>query len=181
MLAKNSPFFSLSILALYFSIFLLSCSARVQVLPEPVVEQTLFRTGPICPGAIFCSVGKPGSLNFKGVLINKTGEKPIFLEYYMSSFEESFPIGVSVKLDQTWHNLRKTSTDYGDTVRVVSVFPADVADKLLAAKEVQFSFSSRDNTSTFTLSSSNADSLKSLLKDLKEKLDAQSKLTITNH
>ncbi|MEI7011616.1 hypothetical protein [Leptospira licerasiae] len=181
MIRSNFSFLRVSIFAVFFAVILNSCSARVQVLPEPVVEQTLFRSGPICPGAIFCSLGKPGSLNFKGILVNKTGEKPIFLEYYMSSFEESFPIGISMKLDQTWHNLRKTSTDYGDTVRVVSILPADVADKLFSAKEIQFSFSSRDNTNTFTLSSSNTDNLKSLLKDLKEKLDSQAKLTITNH
>ncbi|WP_425460802.1 hypothetical protein [Leptospira langatensis] len=170
-------FFSISIIA----VFLPGCSARIQVLPEPVVEQTVLRSGPVCPGSWFCSQGRPGSLNFKGILNNKTGEKPLFIEYYMSSFEESFPIGISIKLDQTWHNLRKTSTDFGDTVRVVSIVPPELTDKVLNAKEIQFSFSSRDNTTTVHLSSSNSDQLKSLLKDLKEKLDSQAKLTITNH
>ncbi|TGJ99336.1 hypothetical protein EHO59_15850 [Leptospira semungkisensis] len=173
-----------SIASLFLSFLVIAlpgCSARIQVLPEPVVEQTVLRSGPLCPTSWFCSQGKPGSLNFKGILNNKTGDKPLFIEYYMSSFEESFPIGISIKLDQTWHNLRKTSTDFGDTVRVVSILPADLTDKVLNAKEIQLSFSSRDNTTTFALSASNADGLKSLLKDLKEKLDAQSKLMITNH
>ncbi len=179
--SRNSNLLHIAIQTLVLFFLLISCSARIQVLPEPVVEQTLFRSGAICPSSWFCSTGKSGSLNFKGILNNKTGEKPLFVEYYVSSFEESFPIGISIKLDQTWHNLRKTSTDYGDTVRVVSILPADMVDKIFSAKEIQFSFSSRDNTTTIALSSSQVDGLKSLLKDLKEKIDAQSKLIITNH
>lgn len=173
--------FQLAIFFLAIILLFSACSARVSVLPEPVVEQTLFRSGPVCPSSWYCSLGKSGSLNFKGILNNKTGEKPLFVEYYVSSFEESFPIGISIKLDQTWHNLRKASTDYGDTVRVVSVLPADVVDKVLSSKEIQFSFSSRENTTTLALTSSQSESLKSLLKDLKEKIDSQAKLLITNH
>ncbi|EPG67354.1 hypothetical protein [Leptospira wolffii] len=178
---SRSVFWKISILLLFAFFFFASCSARVQILPEPVVEQTLFRSGAVCPSSWLCSLGKSGSLNFKGILNNKTGEKPLFVEYYVSSFEESFPIGISIKLDQTWHNLRKTSTDYGDTVRVVSILPSEIVDKVLAAKEIQFSFSSRDNTTTLALNVSDAESLKSKLKDLKERIDAQAKLSITNH
>ncbi|WP_051133768.1 hypothetical protein [Leptospira fainei] len=157
------------------------CSSRPAIVAEPVIEQTVLRSGPICISSWFCSSGRSGSLNFKGILNNRTGEKPLFLEYYVSSFEESFPLGVSIKLDQTWHNLRKVSTEYGETLRLVSLLPIEVADKIQSAKEIEFSFSSRENTTTRSLSAGDAEAFKNFLKETRAKLDAQAKLTITNY
>ncbi|WP_246028081.1 hypothetical protein [Leptospira fletcheri] len=170
-------------LAGLFAVFLLSlsCSARPESLAEPVIEQTTLRSSPVCIFSWFCSPGRSGALNFKGVLNNRTGEKPLFLEYYVSSFEESFPIGVSLKLDQTWHNLRKVTTDYGETLRLVSILPPEVADKIMAAKEIEFSFSSREHTVTKSLGSGDSENLKQQLKELKTRLDAQAKLSIANY
>ncbi|EQA43390.1 putative lipoprotein [Leptospira broomii serovar Hurstbridge str. 5399] len=157
------------------------CSSRPAIVAEPVIEQISLRSGPICISSWFCSSGRSGSLNFKGILNNRTGEKPLFLEYHVSSFEESFPLGVSIKLDQTWHNLRKVSTEYGDTLRLVSMLPIEVADKIQSAKEIEFSFSSREHTTTRGLSVSEAETFKSFLRETRARIEAQAKLMITNY
>lgn len=111
---------------------------------------------------------------------NPSSEKTIYLDYFLSSFEVSFPIGVSLKLDGTWFNLRKVGTDYSDSMRISSLVPPDVADKILNAKEITFSFSSREKTTNQILSSGETAKLQNLLKSLREKVDSQSKLNILN-
>ncbi|PJZ68395.1 hypothetical protein CH373_05955 [Leptospira perolatii] len=160
----------------------LSCSSgKIQILPEPVMEQITFRSLPVCVNAWFCGAGDSGSLSVRGLLNNRSGEKTLFLEYYMSTFEESFPVGLSLKLDQTWHNLRKVSTEYGQNVRVVSLLPVDVYEKIQQAKEVQFSFTSREKTVTHPLSKSDLNSLQKYLSETKSSLDTYAKLNIANH
>ncbi|EQA37944.1 putative lipoprotein [Leptospira inadai serovar Lyme str. 10] len=181
---QKKHFRNLIFLFLHLSLVLLgtgACSSRPAIIAEPVIEQTSLRSGPICISSWFCSGGRSGSLNFKGILNNRSGEKTLFLEYYVSSFEESFPLGVSIKLDQTWHNLRKVSTEYGDTLRLVSMLPIEVADKIQSAKEIEFSFSSREHTTTRSLGAGEVETFKNLLKETRSRLEAQTKLTITNY
>ncbi|EMY76065.1 putative lipoprotein [Leptospira weilii serovar Ranarum str. ICFT] len=160
----------------------IGCSGdTIRQTPEPALEQVLFHSAPLCPGFyLFCSFGDTKSLNFRGVFKNLNSEKTIYLDYYPSSFEASFPIGVSIKLDGTWFNLRKTGTDYSDSIRITSSVPTDVADKIAQTKEITFSFSSREKTTNQLLSSGEVAKFQFLLKSLREKLDAQSKLNILN-
>ncbi|PKA03750.1 hypothetical protein [Leptospira ellisii] len=156
-------------------------SAGVRQVPEPALEQVLFGTDPICPGFhLWCSAGDPKSVSFRGIYKNANGEKILYLEYFLSSFEVSFPIGVSLKLDGTWFNLRKVGTDYSESMRISSLLPIEVADKIQNAKEVTLSFSSREKTTNQLLSSGEKNQLQQSLKSLREKLDAQAKLNILN-
>nr|WP_207767192.1 hypothetical protein [Leptospira adleri] len=175
----------IQIVSLLFCVFLLSgiscSSANVIQTPEPALEQVLFHSAPLCPGFhLFCFQGDTKSMNFRGVYKNSSGEKSLFLDYFLSSFEVSFPIGVAVKLDGVWYNLRKVGTDYSDSMRISSSIPAEVADKILNAKEIVFSFSSREKTTNQTFSSGETIRFQTLLKNLRERLDAQSKLNILN-
>lgn len=126
------------------------------------------------------SEGDAKSLNFKGIFKNLGFEKTIFLDYYLSSFEVSFPIGVSLRLDGTWFNLRKVGTEYSDSVKISSSISAEASDKILQAKEIIFSFSSREKTTNQLLSHSETAKFQLLLKTLKEQLNAQTKLNILN-
>lgn len=135
------------VLIFCFSLFTgIGCSGDfVRWTPEPALEQVLFNSDSLCPGFhLFCSVGDAKSLSFRGVFKNTTSEKSIFLDYYFSSFEVGFPVGVSLRLDGTWFNLRKAGTDYSDSFRISSFVPAEIADKIVHAKEITFSFSSRE-------------------------------------
>ncbi|TGK25250.1 hypothetical protein [Leptospira stimsonii] len=160
----------------------ISCSSTSVIqTPEPSLEQVLFHSAPLCPGIhLFCSQGDTKSMNFRGVYKNAGGEKSIFLDYYLSSFEVSFPIGVSLKLDGVWYNLRKVGTDYSDSMRISSAIPTDVADRIFQAKEITFSFSSREKTSNQLFSPGDTIRFQTLLKNLREKMDIQSKLNILN-
>lgn len=102
------------------------------------------------------------------------------MDYYLSSFEVSFPIGVSLRLDGTWFNLRKVGTEYSDSVKISSTVSAEVADKILQTKEIIFSFSSREKTTNQNLSHAETAKFQLLLKTLKERLNTQSKLNILN-
>nr|WP_244894510.1 hypothetical protein [Leptospira alexanderi] len=167
-----------------FSLFTgIGCSSgdSIRRTPEPALEQVLFNSDSLCPGFhLFCSGGDTRSLSFRGVFKNSTSEKSIFLDYYLSSFEVSFPVGVSLKLDGAWFNLRKVGTDYSDSVRISSFVPTEVADKIIHAKEIAFSFSSREKTTNQFFSPAEAAKFQFLLKSLREKLDTQSKLNILN-
>ncbi|WP_427854349.1 hypothetical protein [Leptospira tipperaryensis] len=160
----------------------ISCSSTsVLQTPEPALEQVLFHSEPLCPGFhLFCSQGDTKSMNFRGVFKNSSGEKSLFLDYYLSSFEVSFPIGVSLKLDGTWYNLRKVGTDYSDSMRISSLIPTELVDRILNAKEITFSFSSREKTTNQLFSSGDASRFQTLLKNIREKVDTQSKLNILN-
>ncbi|EMJ93203.1 hypothetical protein [Leptospira alstonii] len=171
------------ILLLCFNLFTENgCSGEtIRQTPEPALEQISFHSDPLCTGFhLYCSLGDTKSLNFRGVFKNVNSEKTIFLDYYLSSFEVSFPIGVSLKLDGTWVNLRKMGTDYSESVRITSSIPMDVADKIAQTKEITFSFSSREKTTNQLLSSGEVAKFQFLLKSLREKLGAQSKLNILN-
>lgn len=167
-----------------FSLFAgIGCSSgdSIRRTPEPALEQVLFNSDSFCPGFhLFCFDGDTRSLSFRGVFKNSTSEKSIFLDYYLSSFEVSFPIGVSLKLDGDWFNLRKVGTDYSDSVRISSFVPTEVADKIIHAKEIAFSFSSREKTINRFFSPVETAKFQFLLKSLREKLDTQSNLNILN-
>ncbi|XDD51997.1 hypothetical protein AB3N59_10465 [Leptospira sp. WS92.C1] len=172
--------FALIILTVFLS-FISCSSTSVRQIPEPALEQVLFTTDSLCPGFhIFCFSGDTKSIGFRGIYKNSNSEKNLYLEYYLSSFEVSFPIGVSLKLDGTWFNLRKTGTDYSESMRISSLIPADIVDKILNAKEITFSFSSRDKTANHLFSQGEKDRFQFLLKTLREKLDTQAKLNILN-
>nr|WP_246057359.1 hypothetical protein [Leptospira gomenensis] len=161
--------------------FFACSSADVRQVPEPALEQVLFSTEPLCPGFhVWCSAGDPKSLSFRGIYKNTNGEKILYLEYFLSSFEVSFPIGVSLRLDGTWFNLRKVGTDYSESMRISSLLPIDVADKIQNAKEITLSFSSREKTTNQLLSTGEKNRLQQSLRSLREKLDTQAKLNILN-
>ncbi|WP_205872841.1 hypothetical protein [Leptospira kmetyi] len=172
----------LSLLLCVVSFIGIGCSGDlIRQTPEPALEQVLFNSDPLCPGFhLFCSNGDTKSLSFRGVFKNPSSEKTLYLDYFLSSFEVSFPIGVSLKLDGTWFNLRKVGTDYSDSMRISSLVPPDVAEKILNAKEITFSFSSREKTTNQTFSSGETVKFQGLLKSLREKVDSQSKLNILN-
>ncbi|EPE86227.1 hypothetical protein [Leptospira noguchii] len=175
----------IQLLSLLFSFGLfagIGCSRDlIRYTPEPALEQVVFHSESFCYGFhFFCSEGDSKSLNFRGVFKNLNSEKTIFLDYYLSSFEVSFPIGVSLRLDGTWFNLRKVGTEYSDSVKISSTVSAEVADKILQTKEIIFSFSSREKTANQNLSHTETAKFQLLLKTLKERLNTQSKLNILN-
>ncbi len=172
-------------LSLLFSFGLfagIGCSKDlIRYTPEPALEQVVFHSESLCYGFhFFCSEGDAKSLNFKGIFKNLSFEKTIFLSKYLSSFEVSFPIGVSLRLDGTWFNLRKVGTEYSDSVKISSSISAEASDKILQAKEIIFSFSSSEKTTNQLLSHSETAKFQLLLKTLKERLNAQTKLNILN-
>lgn len=178
-------FLKIQFLSLLFSFGLfagIGCSGDlIRHTPEPALEQVVFHSESVCYGFhFFCSEGDAKSLNFRGIFKNLSFEKTIFLDYYLSSFEVSFPIGVSLRLDGTWFNLRKVGTEYSDSVKISSSISTEVADKILQAKEIIFSFSSREKITNQIFSRAETAKFQLLLKTLKERLNAQSKLNILN-
>lgn len=85
-----------------------------------------------------------------------------------------------MRLDGTWFNLRKVGTEYSDSVKISSFISVEASDKILQAKEIIFSFSSREKTTNQLLSHSETAKFQLLLKTLKEQLNAQTKLNILN-
>jgi hypothetical protein len=167
-----------------FTAFLLGqihCSS-FDVIPEPTLNQTTVKSSTVCltwNWHPFCMEGKPNSLVVRGILNNGSSEKKFYLEYYLDSFDTDLPVGVSLKVDGVYYNLRKAATDYADTLKITSEVSEDALSKLKATKNpISLSYSNRKNTLNFDLSSGDSQKLIDNLNDVVTKLNSLQKLKI---
>lgn len=160
---------------------LLSCSS-FEVIPEPNLTQITVKSKTVCltwNWHPFCVDTKPNSLMIKGILNNNTGEKKYYLEYYTDSFDTDLPVGVSLKVDGVYYNLRKVFTDYTETLKVTSELNDEVINKLLNTKNnLHLSYSNRRYTFNFELSSSKSSSLIENMREVQKKVLSLEKLKI---
>jgi hypothetical protein len=164
-----------------FLVLVLGCSS-LEVIPEPNLNQITVKSEPLCLSwnwHPFCVVSKPNSIQLIGVFNNSTLEKKYFLDYYLDSFDTDLPVGVSLKVDGVYYNLRKSATDYVDTLKISSELSEEVVTKLKATKNsISLSYSSRKNTLNFDFSSRQTDKFIQDLTELTNKTTNLQKLKI---
>lgn len=168
-------------LFLFVLLVLLNCSS-FEVIPEPNLTQITVKSKSVCltwNWHPFCVDSKPNSLMIKGVFNNNTGEKKYYLEYYTDSFDTDLPVGVSLKVDGIYYNLKKVFTEYTETLKVTSELNEEVINKLLNTKNnLHLSYSNRKQTFNFELSSGKSNSLIENMKDVQKKTLSLEKLKI---
>ncbi len=173
-------FFYLFVTTLSISFFT-QCHS-MEVIPEPNLSQYTVKSAPVClkwNWHPFCLESKPNSLIVRSTLNNTTGDYRYFLDYYLDSFDSDIPIGISLKIDGTYYNLKKTQTDYTDTLKITSELTEEVVAKLIATKKtVLLSYSNRKVTLNFDLSSSDTETLQSYVKEVTEKTTSLQKMKI---
>ncbi len=168
-----------TVLILFFAfVFFYSC-ASLQIIKEPLLERTTVKSEPQCFSLFtFCRVGAPNSVLIKGFVENSSGNKSYFLEYYLSSFESDLPIGVSLKIDENYYNLKKASTEYSDYVMVESVLSPEILDKVLQSKNLSLSYSNRKDTLNIEFSNRARKKFQINIQKIKEALFSAEKLNI---
>jgi hypothetical protein len=115
----------------------------------------------------------------RSTLNNTSGDYKYFLDYYLDSFDSDIPIGVSLKIDGIYYNLKKTQTDYTDTLKISSELTEEVATKIISTKKtILLSYSNRKVTLNFDLSSSDTETLQSYVKEVTQKTTSLQKMKI---
>lgn len=171
-----------AIFAFLFIVLFSSCRSKDYV-AEPAIHQYTFHSDALCIAkwTLFCYQSKPGSLLFRGVTENSSGEKKYFLDYYMDSFDTDFPVGVSLKLGDTFYNLRRAQTEYGDVLQISSEVTNEVIEKILSADgPIVLSYSSRRNTENRELTSGDSARFKSEVKRIHDLNTAAGQLKIVS-
>lgn len=148
-----------------------------KVTPEPTLEQSSALSEEVCLDS-FLLVPKRPCISFRGEKDNQTGAVQYYLLYEMGTFEVDLPIGVSLKLGDVWYNLKKSNTDYSDTIVISSSIAGDLVPKIGESKSIQVSYTSRKGTTNFQLKDAAVGKFQSSLSKLIRALESEPKLII---
>jgi hypothetical protein len=148
-----------------------------KVTAEPTLEQSSAVSEEVCLDS-FLFVSKRPCIYFRGEKDNQTGSVQYYLLYEMGTFEVDLPIGVSIKLGDVWYNLKKSNTDYSDTIVVSSSVTGDLIPKIGESKSIQVSYTSRKGTTNFQLKDATVSRFQSSLSKLIRALESEPKLII---
>jgi hypothetical protein len=167
-------------LVLLLIISFASCgkSSSLEVIPEPVVDQISVSSPEICLDSYVWIISANPCLSLKGEKDNTRLNSRIRLIYEVDRFDVEFPVGLSLKLDNTYYNLIRVGTEYGSSLQLVSELPEGLVPTILGAKEISISYTNRKDTFNTKLSSSQAEKFKEYLKNIREALDKEPKLQI---
>ncbi|WP_040506247.1 hypothetical protein [Leptospira wolbachii] len=172
-------FTRISSIFLLFSVFV-SCSGTKAyvVTPEPTLEQQTAISKEICLRKFLLVFGKRPCVYFKAERDNSTGLVQYFLLYEIGTFDVDLPIGVSLKLGDTWHNLKRTNTDYSDTIVISSAISSEIIPKVGESQNIGISYTNRKETINYYLSSGQTASFQSNLSKLIRTIESEPKLNI---
>ncbi|MDX1959451.1 MAG: hypothetical protein SFU98_12810 [Leptospiraceae bacterium] len=172
-----------NLLISFVFLFAIGCSST-NTIPEPNFEQTTVQSEPTCLSwkwysPFFCYSGKANSVELRGTVSNNTGDKQFFLDYFLDSFDTDFPVGVAIKIDSTYYLLRKSQTDFSNTLLIRSEMSDEVISKLKgSSSSILLSYSNRSHTYNYQLSSGEAESLRKNAREVFDKLNSASKMKI---
>ncbi|TGL56746.1 hypothetical protein EHQ59_00505 [Leptospira kemamanensis] len=175
--------FSLTRISSIFLLFLVlvSCSGTKAfvVTPEPTLEQQTAISKDICMQKyLWVFSGKKPCVYFKAERDNGTGAVTYFLMYEIGTFDVDIPIGVSLKLGETWYNLKKTNTDYSDTIVVTSALTQEILPKIGENQNITISYTNRRETINYQLTASQTSSFQTNLSKLIRVIESEPKLNI---
>ncbi|MCW7471258.1 hypothetical protein [Leptospira kanakyensis] len=175
--------FSLTRISSIFLIFLVvvSCSGTKAyvVTPEPTLEQQTAISKDLClQRFLWLFPGKRPCVYFKAERDNGTGLVQYFLLYEIGTFDVDIPIGVSLKLGETWYNLKRTNTDYSDTIIISSAISSDLIPKIGENQSIAISYTNRKETINYNLSSNQTATFQSNLSKLIRTIESEPKLNI---
>ncbi|XDD41418.1 hypothetical protein AB3N58_08795 [Leptospira sp. WS60.C2] len=175
--------FSLTRISSIFLLFLVlvSCSGSKAfvVTPEPTLEQQTAISNDICMEKyLWLFPGKRPCVYFKAERDNATSAVTYFLLYEIGTFDVDIPIGVSLKIGETWYNLKKTNTDYSDTIIVTSALTQDILPKIGENQTITISYTNRRETINYQLNASQTTKFQTNLSKLIRVIESEPKLNI---
>ncbi|MBM9547119.1 hypothetical protein JWG40_08840 [Leptospira sp. 201903074] len=169
-----------SFIFLTFLVFVSCGGTKAYVVtPEPTLEQQTAISKDLClQRYVWVFPGKRPCVYFKAERDNSTGLVQYFLLYEIGTFDVDLPIGVSLKLGDTWYNLKRTNTDYSDTIVISSAISSEIIPKVGESQNIGISYTNRKETFNFQLSSSQTASFQSNLSKLIRTIESEPKLNI---
>ncbi|TGL37232.1 hypothetical protein [Leptospira perdikensis] len=174
--------FSLTRISSIFLTFLLfvSCSGTraYVVTPEPTLDQQTAISNEVCLKRFLFVFAKRPCVYFKAERDNTSGLVQYFLLYEIGTFDVDLPIGVSLKLGDTWNNLKRTNTDYSDTIIITSAISSEIIPKVGESQNIGISYTNRKETFNYQLTSSQTASLQANLSKLIRTIESEPKLNI---
>ncbi|GBF48948.1 hypothetical lipoprotein [Leptospira ryugenii] len=121
--------------------------------------------------------GKP-CVSIRGEKDNNTGSVQYYIKYEIGSFDVDLPLGLSVKLGDVWYNLRKSNTNYSDTITVSAVLNPEELLAFTAANKVEIAYTNRARTDHYQLSETQTKSLKDSFVRIQRLLESEKKMQI---
>ncbi|MCG6152818.1 hypothetical protein [Leptospira bandrabouensis] len=174
--------FSFTRISSIFLVFLaiVSCGGTKAyvVTPEPTLEQQSAISKEVCLKKFLLVFAKRPCVYFKAERDNNSGIVQYFLLYEIGTFDVDLPIGVSLKLGETWYNLKRTNTDYSDTIVITSAISSELIPKVGESQNIGISYTNRKETTNYTLNSGQTASFQSNLSKLIRTMESEPKLNI---
>lgn len=170
------------ILLFIILIFQINCNSS-QVNLEPNLDSISVRSETFCPTwnwHPFCVESKPNSIVFIGVLNNTTGDRRYFIDYYLDSFDTDIPVGLSLRIEGTFYNLKKVATEYSEALKLRSEISEEVGRLLVSGNQpIVISYSNRKKTMNFELNESETNSIRKKYQSVRDTLGSQERMKIS--
>jgi hypothetical protein len=173
----KSKLFILFVLGFFLTI---NCgkSQTLVIVPEPVVDQVSVVSPEICLDSFLWIFPSNPCFWIRAEKDNTTSKTRTSLVYNLSSFDVEFPLGLSLEIDGTYHNLLKMGTEYGSQLQLLSDLPEPTATAISKSKKVSLSYTNRKETRNYELSSGELSDLQSYLAKINSLIKAEPKLKI---
>lgn len=173
-MARKLPF----LFSLVFFFQFCSSGSKLELQPEPVLDQISADSEELClKWKILWSGGYP-CIKFRGIKENTTGKLNYSLRYEVGTFDVDLPLGMSVKLGDTWYNLTKLDSEYSSTIVYSSRLTPEVIPLFKNASSITLSYTTRKKTENIQLSSGQKEALQANLGKLISALESEGKLKI---
>ncbi|MCZ8155814.1 MAG: hypothetical protein O9264_06825 [Leptospira sp.] len=175
----STIYLKLAVLALLSSLTVACSSSKAySIQKEPTIEQIIAESDQIClRKTLFVFSSRP-CISIKGEKDNSSGIVQYYLRYEIGSFDVDLPLGTSIQLGETWYTLKKSSTNYSETITVVSLLTPEVLTNLTNANHIEISYTNRAKTENFVLSGSQKERLKEDFVRIQRLLESEKKMII---
>lgn len=145
---------------------------------EPALEQLVAESDEVClRQRLFFFSARP-CVSIKGEKDNTSGLVQYYLRYEIGTFDVDLPLGISLKIGEIWYNLKKSSTNYSDTIIVGSLLSPDVLGALTNGSGLTISYTNRSKTENFVLSEAQSAHFKEGFVRIQRLLESEQKMII---
>jgi hypothetical protein len=166
------------VLALTAGLTNCSSSKAYTILQEPTLDQIAAQSEEICLKQWLYLISRKPCILIQGEKDNTAGSVQYYLRYEIGTFDVDLPIGISLKLGGTWYNLKKSATNYSETITINSQLTPEVLTALASAQTIEISYTNRSRTENIVFSDSQASSLKEAFVKVQRLLESEKKMII---
>lgn len=153
-------------------------SRAYQVHYEPTIEQLTAESEEICLKQTLYFFSRKPCISIKGEKDNTSGVVQYYFRYEIGTFDVDLPLGTSLKLGDVWYNLKKSGTNYSETISVSSFLGPEILPALASASKIEVSYTNRSKTENYVLSDSQSNHLKEDFVKIQRLLESEKRMNI---